>query len=204
MRGDRRSQPITPSTPQEQLDQLAVGTETLGITATRLRVPYPFHNRLLAVAEHDFSERIADVPRHTPYSRIYSPLLSRYIDGVADVDALVVGHLTTPARFSDAVRTVHADGVTRFIKSGAKKAQQDRWRRRRSEVAPQISKWSRASSVTRKQDGHAAHLQARLVTVPDERYGDHLFHPERTDELVRLRSLAAAYDPASASSGNVG
>ncbi len=36
-----------------------------------------------------------------------------------------------------------------------------------------------------------------VVAVPDERYGDHVFDPDRDDEFERVRSLAAAYDPAS-------
>lgn len=50
----------------------------VALTATRLRVPYPFHNRVLTGVAADVSTRVAMLPRRAPRLRVYSPILGRY------------------------------------------------------------------------------------------------------------------------------
>lgn len=117
---DNRPDQVVFSGPDEELARLHDIAEALGLTATRLRIPYPFHNRLMLDAADDFGERTADVPRRVPRLPVYSSLLGRYVEDVADVDRVITGHLVMPVRFLDAVRAVHADGVRRFVEAGPK------------------------------------------------------------------------------------
>jgi len=111
---------VAVSGPDGALARLQEVAGALGLTATRLRIPYPFHNRLMLDAADDFGERTADVPKRVPRLRVYSSLLGRYVEDVADVERVVRGHLVLPVLFLDAVRAVHADGVRRFAEAGPK------------------------------------------------------------------------------------
>jgi acyl transferase domain-containing protein/acyl carrier protein len=111
---------VVVSGPDRELEQLRDVAEALGLTAVRLRVRYPFHNRLLLDVAEDFARRAAAVPKRVPRLRVYSPLLSRYVADVEEVERVVTGHLVTPVSFLDAVRTLHADGVRQFVESGPK------------------------------------------------------------------------------------
>ncbi|MFI9005831.1 ACP S-malonyltransferase [Actinosynnema sp. NPDC053489] len=108
------------SGPDDGLRRLGESAKALGITATRLRIPYPFHNRVLAGAADDFAERAADLPKRVPSLRVYSSSLGRYVEGATDVELVVRGHLVRCVRFADAVRAIHADGARRFVESGPK------------------------------------------------------------------------------------
>ncbi|MEV6823366.1 acyltransferase domain-containing protein [Amycolatopsis sp. NPDC051102] len=117
---DNSPDQVVVSGPDTDLQRLQEVAEVLGITATRLRIPYPFHNRLMADAAEDFGARVADVPKRPPRLRVYSSLLGRYVEDIADVERVVSGHLVLRVRFLDAVRAVHADGARRFVESGPK------------------------------------------------------------------------------------
>jgi acyl carrier protein len=49
----------------------------------------------------------------------YSHGLGRFLTGEDDVVALMVDDMTRPVRFHDAVRALHAEGVTTFVECGA-------------------------------------------------------------------------------------
>jgi [acyl-carrier-protein] S-malonyltransferase len=111
---------VVVSGPDDELARLAEVAAALELTATRLRIPYPFHNPLLADTADDFGERVADVPRRVPRLPVYSALLGRYVHDVADVERVITGHLVMPVRFLEAAREIHADGARRFVESGPK------------------------------------------------------------------------------------
>ncbi|MEV4049700.1 acyltransferase domain-containing protein [Amycolatopsis sp. NPDC049688] len=111
---------VVVSGPDGELARLQEAATALGLTATRLRIPYPFHNPLLADTADDFGERVAGVPKRVPRLPVYSALLGRYIRDVAEVEQVVSGHLVMPVRFLEAARAVHADGARRFVESGPK------------------------------------------------------------------------------------
>ena len=104
------------------LEAVATVAAALGLRATRLDVSYPFHNRLLAQAAHIFRRGIGDIRPQPLRHRLYSPLLGKYADDLgrpsADATRLLSCHLTSPVRFADAVRAVHADGCRIFIECG--------------------------------------------------------------------------------------
>ncbi len=118
---DNSPDQVVVSGADDELSSLTTAAAAIGLTATRLPVSYPFHNRrLLRDAADDFALRVAAIPKRHPRIPIYSPLLSRYVDDPRHADALITGHLTQPTRFLDAVRTIHADGVRKFVECGVR------------------------------------------------------------------------------------
>ncbi|MFM9442204.1 acyltransferase domain-containing protein [Streptomyces acidiscabies] len=107
------------SGPKEALGRVRKAAEAVGIPATELRVPYPFHSHGLAGVAHEFAVRAGELaPRPLRY-RLYSAILGRYFGDDAHA-ALVAGHLVRPTRFADAVRALHAEGAEVFVECGAK------------------------------------------------------------------------------------
>ncbi|MEV0675398.1 acyltransferase domain-containing protein [Actinosynnema sp. NPDC050436] len=123
---DNSPDQVVVSGPDAELGALVSAAEALGISVTRLPVGYAFHNsRLLAAAAEDFAERASSMLKRRPRIPVYSPILSRYLDGPGDVDALIADQLVRPVRFLDAVRTVHADGVRSFVECGPRSTCRD-------------------------------------------------------------------------------
>lgn len=91
----------------------------LGLTARPVKSPYPFHSPLLADAVSEFGARIRHLTGKPLELPVYSPILSRRYTDTDDLTAALAGHLVQPVRFADAVRAVHAEGVTVFVESGA-------------------------------------------------------------------------------------
>ncbi|WP_143570308.1 ACP S-malonyltransferase, partial [Streptomyces acidiscabies] len=107
------------SGPKEAVGRVRKAAEAVGISATELRVPYPFHSHGLAGVAHEFALRAGELaPRPLRY-RLYSAILGRYFGDDAHA-ALVAGHLVRPTRFADAVRALHAEGAEVFVECGAK------------------------------------------------------------------------------------
>jgi [acyl-carrier-protein] S-malonyltransferase len=117
---DNSPDQVVVSGPHAELARLGRVAAAFGVSATRLRVPHPFHNRILAGTAKKFTTEVAAIRRRPPRLRVYSSILGRYVTGTADVDRIVTGHLTTPVRFLDAVRRVNADGVGEFVECGPK------------------------------------------------------------------------------------
>ncbi|MFE7598219.1 acyltransferase domain-containing protein [Streptomyces sp. NPDC057494] len=90
----------------------------LGVQATRLNAPFPFHSPVLALAGEAFGEAITGIRQHPLRRTVYSPVAGGYLRDDTDLKALLVRQLTTPVRFMDAVRELHADGATRFVECG--------------------------------------------------------------------------------------
>ncbi|MFB7579477.1 acyltransferase domain-containing protein [Streptomyces hydrogenans] len=106
------------SGPAAALERVRAAAETLGIGATRLRVPYAFHHRMLAGVADDFSRRAAGLRTGQARHVLHSAILGRRLDGPDGVADLVAAHLVRPTRFTEAVRRLHADGVDLFVECG--------------------------------------------------------------------------------------
>jgi acyl transferase domain-containing protein/acyl carrier protein len=106
-------------------DQLLLAEEVagrVGIGATRLHSPYPFHSPLLAEASEVFERSIRGVRQAPLRIPVYSPISGRcYHDG-DDLPSVLAGHLTLPVRFLDALRHVHGEGADVFVECGARNA----------------------------------------------------------------------------------
>ncbi|MGW4996524.1 acyltransferase domain-containing protein [Streptomyces hydrogenans] len=106
------------SGPAAALERVRSTAETLGIGATRLRVPYAFHHRMLAGVADDFARRAAGLRTGQARHVLHSAILGRRLEGPDGVADLVAAHLVRPTRFTEAVRRLHADGVDLFVECG--------------------------------------------------------------------------------------
>ncbi|MFM9607519.1 acyltransferase domain-containing protein [Streptomyces niveiscabiei] len=107
------------SGPEEALRRVRKAAEAVGIPATELRVPYPFHSHGLAGVAHEFAVRAGELAPRPLRHRLYSAILGRYFADDAH-STLAAGHLVRPTRFADAVRALHAEGAEVFVECGAK------------------------------------------------------------------------------------
>ncbi|WP_416971683.1 acyltransferase domain-containing protein [Streptomyces sp. 4F14] len=107
------------SGPKEALGRVRKAAEAVGIAATELRVPYPFHSHGLAGVAHDFAVRAGELTPRPLRRRLYSAILGRYVADDAHA-ALAAAHLVRPTRFADAVRVLHAEGAEVFVECGPK------------------------------------------------------------------------------------
>ncbi|MEU6164234.1 ACP S-malonyltransferase [Streptomyces tanashiensis] len=106
------------SGPDEAVALVARLAGALGVQATRLNAPFPFHSPMLAIAGEAFGEAITGIRQHPLRRAVYSPVAGGYVRDDTDLKALLVRQLTTPVRFMDAVRELHADGARSFVECG--------------------------------------------------------------------------------------
>lgn len=102
----------------------AIGTadavaRQLGITATPLRSPHPFHNPLLARARRELADRIGGFRRRPADVPVYSPILGRFYRDGDDLAELLSLHLVTPVEFRASVAALYAAGARTFVEAGA-------------------------------------------------------------------------------------
>ncbi|TDZ45781.1 acyltransferase domain-containing protein [Mycobacteroides franklinii] len=105
----------------QELPRLEAVARAAGVQATRLLVRYPHHNQILRraadlVAEAAVTYEIAD-----PKSRVYSPILGRFVDHAGDARRIIDRHLTDPVNYLHAIRTLYDDCEVRtFIEVGVR------------------------------------------------------------------------------------
>ncbi|MFF1547684.1 acyltransferase domain-containing protein [Streptomyces sp. NPDC058291] len=91
----------------------------LGVTATPLRSPHPFHNPLLAGARRELAARIGAFRRRDTTVPVYSPILGRFYRDGDDLAELLALHLVTPVDFRTSLTGLHASGARTFVEMGA-------------------------------------------------------------------------------------
>jgi acyl transferase domain-containing protein len=90
-----------------------------GVKATRLRVSHAFHSPLMDPMLEDFAKELAAVEFHAPDMPLVSNLTGRLADpGEVTTPEYWVRHVRETVRFCDGVRTLEAQGVTRFVEIG--------------------------------------------------------------------------------------
>ncbi|WP_043848253.1 acyltransferase domain-containing protein [Amycolatopsis keratiniphila] len=100
---------------------LAAVAGALGVKATVLRVPYPFHNhQLLGRANELFARTVTTITPRVPRIAVHSPVLGRRVETPGDVLEVLSSHLVRPVRFLDALHTIRGEGETRFAECGAR------------------------------------------------------------------------------------
>ncbi|MEV6758130.1 acyltransferase domain-containing protein [Streptomyces sp. NPDC051214] len=108
------------SGPDADLAKLQEAAREARIRTSRLHVPGLFHVPQLAEAGALYATAMGDIPMSAPREGFfYSQSLGRHLTADDDVIGLLVSDMTEPVRFDDAVRALHAEGVTTFVECGA-------------------------------------------------------------------------------------
>ncbi|HWM04599.1 MAG TPA: acyltransferase domain-containing protein [Actinophytocola sp.] len=107
------------SGPADAIGRVARIADAIGVTATRLRAPHPFHNALLEPARRMFAERVRGHRSHGFQIPVYSPILGRYYREQDDLGELLAAHLVAPVEFGAAVERGHDAGARIWVEVGA-------------------------------------------------------------------------------------
>ncbi|MFJ7073646.1 acyltransferase domain-containing protein [Streptomyces sp. NPDC098781] len=107
------------SGPADALGTAEAIARQLGVTATPLRSPHPFHNPLLAGARRELAARLAGFERHDTTVPVYSPILGRFYRDGDDLAELLALHLVTPVDFRTSLAALHSAGARTFVETGA-------------------------------------------------------------------------------------
>ncbi|MFJ8673226.1 acyltransferase domain-containing protein [Streptomyces sp. NPDC093589] len=106
------------SGPDEAVGTVARLAGAMGVQATRLNAPFPFHSPMLSLAALAFGEAVVGVAQRPLRRAVYSPVAGGHVGDDTDLKALLARQLTTPVPFMAAVRELHADGARRFVECG--------------------------------------------------------------------------------------
>jgi [acyl-carrier-protein] S-malonyltransferase len=83
-----------------------------------LPVSAPFHCALMAPAQRRLSEELVQIPVHAPRVPVYSNVDAAPNLDPARVRDLLVAQVTAPVRWTEIVRAMKADGVSRLVEVG--------------------------------------------------------------------------------------
>jgi acyl transferase domain-containing protein len=122
------------SGPADALSRVARIAEAIGVPATRLRAPHPFHNPLLAAAGRAFAERVRGHRSHGFRTPVFSPILGRYYREQDDLGELLAAHLVAPVEFGAAIDRAHDAGARIWVEFGAGRVLTNLVRARHREV----------------------------------------------------------------------
>lgn len=122
------------SGPADALRRVARVADAIGVTATHLRAPHPFHNPLLERARRQFAERVRGHRSHGFSIPVFSPILGRYYREQDDLGELLAAHLVTPVEFGAAITRAHDSGARIWVEVGGGRTLTNLVRARHPEV----------------------------------------------------------------------
>ncbi|MDX3107670.1 ACP S-malonyltransferase, partial [Nonomuraea angiospora] len=99
------------SGPADALRRTSAIADAVGLSATVLRAPHPFHSPLLTAAAQELGRKLTGYGRRGLSVPVFSPILGRYYRDSDDLGQLLAAHLVTPVRFGAAVERLHRSGV---------------------------------------------------------------------------------------------
>ncbi|MFC4537126.1 acyltransferase domain-containing protein, partial [Sphaerisporangium dianthi] len=97
--------------------EIAAEFEASGRKVRRLRVSHAFHSPLMDPMLAEFASVVEGLSFSEPRIPVVSALTGEVAEGL-DSPGYWVRHVREPVRFADAVRTLEAKGVTRFVEVG--------------------------------------------------------------------------------------
>lgn len=92
--------------------------EAGAMRVVRIKVPVAAHCPLMQPARETFEAALAEVTMVEPACPVYCDADGLAHTQPAEIKALLVEAITSPVRFTDAVRRMRDDGFTRFIETG--------------------------------------------------------------------------------------
>ncbi|GAA1307574.1 acyltransferase domain-containing protein [Saccharothrix xinjiangensis] len=171
---DNGPRQTTVSGTPDEMERVRTIAAAIGVAATSLRAPHPFHGPLLDRAREEFAHRIEDVRAGDFAVPVHSPILGRhYRAGERLADALS-SHLVAPVDFRGAVERLHAGGARIWVEVGAGRTVTNIVRTVRPDtlgLAPLASGTSSIAEVVdflRPPTAHAQveHLNGAVVRLP--------------------------------------
>lgn len=107
------------SGPIDAIGRAERAAAALELFFARLQLPYASHHPAARPAMSAFLALIEDVARQPLTERVYSPVHGRRYTDADDLRRFVAEGMVRPVLFADAVRELHAEGVTTFVECGA-------------------------------------------------------------------------------------
>ncbi|MEC3974514.1 acyltransferase domain-containing protein [Amycolatopsis sp. H20-H5] len=107
------------SGPIDAIARAGEAAEALGFFFAKLHLPYASHHPSMRPAVSDFLELMATVRQRPLRQAVLSPIHGRRYDDGDDLRQAIADCLVLPVRFTDAVRTLHAQDYHRFVEIGA-------------------------------------------------------------------------------------
>lgn len=105
------------SGPEQGVNRLVEAAHKLGITATRLPVSHAFHSPLMQPAGRALAAELRTLSFAPLHHRVSSTVTGNILVNDADLRTLLTQQLTTPVRFSDAIRAVQGT-VDLYLEAG--------------------------------------------------------------------------------------
>ena len=100
------------------LDQLSEELKTGGYASRTIRVPMPYHSRLMQAAQGPMAAALQEIPINPPTIRFVSCGSNRPLETPEDIRANLVAELTHPVRWETLVETLIASDAGIIIESG--------------------------------------------------------------------------------------
>jgi [acyl-carrier-protein] S-malonyltransferase len=105
--------------PQGAITRAGEAADALGFFFARLNLPYASHHPSMQPAVTEFVRLMAEI-RQQPLRRpVFSPIHGRRYTDTDDLRQALADCLILPVRFTDAVRSLHAQGCVNFVEVGA-------------------------------------------------------------------------------------
>jgi [acyl-carrier-protein] S-malonyltransferase len=101
---------------ERQLDDALAEARETGLRAKRLAVAGPFHSPAMAIVVPPFRSLLSEIEIRSPRATVISGVTVAPFG--ADVPGTLAAALTSPVRWVDVLRRLHADGIRRFIDVG--------------------------------------------------------------------------------------
>jgi [acyl-carrier-protein] S-malonyltransferase len=99
-------------------ERVTAAASEAGFKAIPLVVAGAFHSPLMQVAESGLSAQLSSVAFHNPSFPVVSNVTAMPVSDPDEARRLLLEQLTSPVRWTQSVRAMVADGVTRFIEIG--------------------------------------------------------------------------------------